>query len=104
MVHGLQETLSSVQEVNVLFGKEMVTIKRVNLTEYFADQAFAMTSWSNKNMLVNLKLILNMYHPTLLKGVQICCDLRVQDPDFNKGHGQKFYDAFERAIKRGDFK
>ncbi len=31
------------------------------------------------------------------------CNLRTQDPDFNYGYGEKFYHAFYRAIKRGDF-
>lgn len=31
------------------------------------------------------------------------CNLRTDDPDFNKGHGERFYHAFDRALKRGDF-
>ncbi len=32
------------------------------------------------------------------------CDLRIQDPDFNSGHRERFYQAFDRAIIRGEFR
>lgn len=34
----------------------------------------------------------------------LACNLRTQDPDFNYGHGEEFYNAFERALRRGDFR
>lgn len=32
------------------------------------------------------------------------CNLLIQDPDFNKGHGKRFFDAMDRSITRGDFR
>jgi hypothetical protein len=32
------------------------------------------------------------------------CNLRFHDPEFNKGKGDIFFRAFQRAIDRGDFK
>ncbi len=55
-------------------------------------------------MIVNLKAILLDYHPALCSNPSHCCDLRSQDPDFNHGHGDQFYNAVNRAIQRGDFK
>ncbi len=45
-----------------------------------------------------------MYHPALWSCVNKICDLRIHDPQFNKGHGDTFYNAFQRAIDRGDFR
>lgn len=56
-------------------------------------------------MIINLKSALRLYHPSLGRGLRhACCDLRSCDPDFNKGHGERFFRAFDRAIRRGDFK
>lgn len=55
-------------------------------------------------MIINLKAALDMYHLSLAIGRMKVCDLSVQDPDFNKGKGKRFFRAFDRAVARGDFK
>ncbi len=54
-------------------------------------------------MTIDLKSILLEYHLSLCSNPRNVCDLRSQDPDFNSGHGERFYRAFDRAIHRGDF-
>lgn len=54
-------------------------------------------------MIVNLKAFLDMHHPTWVNGRRKVCDLREQDPDFNKGKRDRFFRAFDRAIQKGDF-
>jgi len=40
--------------------------------------------------------------PLIMTGTY--CNLSIDDPNFNSGKGNKFYKAFDIAIKRGDFK
>ncbi len=55
-------------------------------------------------MTIDLKSVLLEYHPLLCSNPRNICDLRSQDPDFNSGHGERFYRAFDRAVIRGDFR
>ncbi len=75
-----------------------------NTTKQFSKVISNLPTHKDKTMIINLKAILLDYHPTLFNNVSKCCVLSVHDPEFNKGHGELFYGAVERAIRRGDFR
>ncbi len=54
-------------------------------------------------MIINLKSSSLEYHASLWSNGNKVHGLRTQDPDFNRGCGERFYRAFDRAIHRGDF-
>ena len=55
----------------------------------------------------NRKLTYKLY-PVVPSSVtldkRLFCDLRTEDPEFNKGKGDVFMNALNRSIIRGDFK